>query len=50
VAMSATVGRDLVVSRFVQRLMRDIDVPAMAALLAGRGTIELTGTRRPHVG
>ena len=50
VAMSATVGRDLVVSRFVQRLMRDIDVPAMAALLAGRGTIELTGTRRPRVG
>ena len=49
-AMAATVGRDLVVSRFIQRLMRDIDVPTMAALLAGRGTIELTGTREPRVG
>ena len=43
VAMSATVDRELVVSRFVRRLMRDIDVPAMAALLAGHGTIELSG-------
>ena len=50
VAMAGTVGRDLVVSRFAQRLMRDIDVPAMAALLAGRGTIELTGIRERRVG
>jgi 3-hydroxyisobutyrate dehydrogenase-like beta-hydroxyacid dehydrogenase len=45
VAMAGTVGRNLVVSRFVQRLMRDVDVPAVAALLDGSGTIELTGTR-----
>lgn len=44
VQMAATVGRELVLSTFVQRLMRDIDVPKMAALLADRGTIELTGT------
>ena len=44
VQMAATVGRELVLSTFVQRLMRDIDVPRMAALLADRGTIELTGT------
>jgi 3-hydroxyisobutyrate dehydrogenase-like beta-hydroxyacid dehydrogenase len=44
VEMAATVGRELMLSTFVQRLMRDIDVPKMAALLADRGTIELTGT------
>ena len=44
VQMAATVGRELVLSTFVQRLMRDIDMPKMAALLADRGTIELTGT------
>jgi 3-hydroxyisobutyrate dehydrogenase-like beta-hydroxyacid dehydrogenase len=44
VRMAATVGRELVLSTFVQRLMRDIDVPKMAALLADRGTVELTGT------
>lgn len=43
VRMAAAVGRELVLSTFVQRLMRDIDVPKMAALLADRGTIELTG-------
>jgi hypothetical protein len=43
VRMAATVDRELVLSTFVQRLMRDIDVPKMAALLADRGTIELTG-------
>jgi 3-hydroxyisobutyrate dehydrogenase-like beta-hydroxyacid dehydrogenase len=45
IAMAATVDRELVLSQLVQRLMREIDVPAMAALLAGRGTIALTGTR-----
>jgi 3-hydroxyisobutyrate dehydrogenase-like beta-hydroxyacid dehydrogenase len=44
VKMAATVHRELVLSPFVQRLMRDIDVPKMAALLADRGIIELTGT------
>jgi 3-hydroxyisobutyrate dehydrogenase-like beta-hydroxyacid dehydrogenase len=44
VQMAATVDRELVLSTFVQRLMRDIDVPKMAALLADRGVIELTGT------
>ena len=44
VRMAATVDRELVLSTFVQRLMRDIDVPRMAALLADRGIIELTGT------
>ena len=43
VRMAATVDRELVLSTFVQRLMRDIDVPKMAALLADRGIIELTG-------
>jgi len=43
VRMAATVDRELVLSTFVQRLMRDIDVPKMAALLADRGAIELTG-------
>lgn len=43
VTMAATVDRELVLSTFVQRLMRDIDVPKMAALLGDRGTIELTG-------
>src|SRR6185503_11017561 len=43
VRMAATVDRELVLSTFVQRLMRDIDVPKMSALLADRGTIELTG-------
>ena len=45
VRMAATVDRELVLSTFVQRLMRDIDVPAMAALLEDRATIELTGRR-----
>jgi 3-hydroxyisobutyrate dehydrogenase-like beta-hydroxyacid dehydrogenase len=44
VKMAATVDRELVLSPFVQRLMRDIDVPKMAALLEDRGIIELTGT------
>jgi 3-hydroxyisobutyrate dehydrogenase-like beta-hydroxyacid dehydrogenase len=44
VQMAATVDRELVLATFVQRLMREIDVPTMAALLADRGTIELTGT------
>ena len=43
--MAATVDRELVLAPFVQRLMRDIDVPAMAALLEDRGIIELTGRR-----
>ena len=45
VRMAATVDRELVLSRFVQRLMRDIDVAKMAAMLEDRGTIELTGRR-----
>jgi 3-hydroxyisobutyrate dehydrogenase-like beta-hydroxyacid dehydrogenase len=45
VRMAATVDRQLVLSTFVQRLMRDIDVAKMAALLEDRGTIELTGRR-----
>jgi 3-hydroxyisobutyrate dehydrogenase-like beta-hydroxyacid dehydrogenase len=45
VRMAATVDRELVLSTFVQRLMRDIDVAKMAALLEDRGTIELTGRR-----
>jgi 3-hydroxyisobutyrate dehydrogenase-like beta-hydroxyacid dehydrogenase len=45
VRMAATVNRELVLSTFVQRLMRDIDVPTMAALLEDRETIELTGQR-----
>jgi 3-hydroxyisobutyrate dehydrogenase-like beta-hydroxyacid dehydrogenase len=44
VKMAAAIDRELVLSPFVQRLMRDIDVPKMAALLADRGIIELTGT------
>jgi 3-hydroxyisobutyrate dehydrogenase-like beta-hydroxyacid dehydrogenase len=44
VTMAATIDRSLVLSPFVQRLMRDIDVPKMAALLEDRGIIELTGT------
>jgi 3-hydroxyisobutyrate dehydrogenase-like beta-hydroxyacid dehydrogenase len=44
VKMAATVDRELVLSPFVQRLMRDIDVPRMAALLEDRGIIELSGT------
>ena len=44
VKMAATVDRELVLSPFVRRLMRDIDVPAMAALLEDRGIIELSGT------
>jgi hypothetical protein len=35
-----------VLAPFVQRLMRDVDVPKMAALLADRGIIELTGARQ----
>jgi hypothetical protein len=44
VKMAATVDRELVLSPFVQRLMRDITVPRMADLLTGKGIIELTGT------
>jgi 3-hydroxyisobutyrate dehydrogenase-like beta-hydroxyacid dehydrogenase len=44
VKMAATIDRQLVLSPFVQRLMRDIDVPKMAALLEDRGIIELSGT------
>jgi 3-hydroxyisobutyrate dehydrogenase-like beta-hydroxyacid dehydrogenase len=44
VKMAATVDRELVLSPFVQRLMRDITVPTMADLLTGKGVIELTGT------
>jgi 3-hydroxyisobutyrate dehydrogenase-like beta-hydroxyacid dehydrogenase len=44
IRMAATIDRELVLSPFVQRLMRDIDVPKMAALLEDRGIIELTGT------
>jgi 3-hydroxyisobutyrate dehydrogenase-like beta-hydroxyacid dehydrogenase len=47
VRMAATIDRELVLSTFVQRLMRDIDVPKMAALLADRGIIELTGDKEP---
>jgi 3-hydroxyisobutyrate dehydrogenase-like beta-hydroxyacid dehydrogenase len=45
VKMAATIDRSLVLSPFVQKLMRDIDVPTMAALLEDRGIIELTGTK-----
>lgn len=45
VTMAATVDRELVLSPFVQKLMRDIDVPRMAALLEDRGIIELTGDK-----
>ena len=43
--MAATVDRELVLAPFVQRLMRDVDPPAIAALLADRGIVELTGER-----
>ncbi len=43
VKMAATVNRELVFAPFVRRLMGEIDVPRMAALLADRGIIELTG-------
>jgi 3-hydroxyisobutyrate dehydrogenase-like beta-hydroxyacid dehydrogenase len=46
IGMAASVDRELVLAPFVQRLMRDVDVPKMAALLADRGIIELTGARQ----